>query len=270
MNLTILSWRASTKQFPFCVRIESHHISDFTAMHYAAMWGWTSTARLLIEYKSEINCATITGRTPLMFAVEFLNGSFVETLLRHPDIHIDASDGDGFTALLIACEIGEDALAIAKVLLERGADPNCINHRRRSPLWYACSAQSLAFVNLLFDFKVQRDGQVLALLEGDVAESIRKRMADEEKAARAAADEMEKAENRRKLLQSQEGVVESEFGYANKSPWGAWIEYNDKRGGGSFYYNPVTRKSQREKPRDFKPKKNYVVKDATFGMSFYH
>lgn len=27
-------------------------------------------------------------------------------------------------------------------------------------------------------------------------------------------------------------------GYRSKSPWGAWVTYNDKRGGGIFYYNP--------------------------------
>lgn len=28
-------------------------------------------------------------------------------------------------------------------------------------------------------------------------------------------------------------------GYRKKSPWGQWVQYNDKRGRGVFYYNVV-------------------------------
>lgn len=56
----------------------------------------------------------------------------------------------------------------------------------------------------------------------------------------------------------------------SKSPYGAWVEYIDKRTHQSFYYNTVSRNSQRDKPKDFKPDKNRVIKEVIYGMSFYH
>lgn len=55
-----------------------------------------------------------------------------------------------------------------------------------------------------------------------------------------------------------------------KSPFGQWVEYIDKKNHQPFYYNTVSRVSQREKPRDFKPDKTRLVKSVVYGMSFYH
>lgn len=51
---------------------------------------------------------------------------------------------------------------------------------------------------------------------------------------------------------------------------GQWVPYKDKRGRGVFYYNKVTRASQFEVPPDYVRDRTYVMKEATFGMSFYH
>jgi hypothetical protein len=78
----------------------------------------------------------------------------------------------------------------------------------------------------------------------------------------------------------------------NRNPWGQWVELNDKRGQGIFYYNTVdqifcnyipkncslsfcvkfevSRLSQWEKPKDFKKDKKRVVKDVNYGLNFYH
>lgn len=38
----------------------------------------------------------------------------------------------------------------------------------------------------------------------------------------------------------EDGVVDIQGnGYKKKSPWGQWVQYNDKRGRGVFYYNLV-------------------------------
>ena len=43
---------------------------EFQPIHYAAMWGWTSTVSMLLEHGADINATNMTGRTPLMFAVD--------------------------------------------------------------------------------------------------------------------------------------------------------------------------------------------------------
>jgi hypothetical protein len=48
------------------------------------------------------------------------------------------------------------------------------------------------------------------------------------------------------------------------------VPYKDKRGRGIFYYNKVSRVSQFEMPPDYVRDKTYVMKEATFGLSFYH
>ena len=52
--------------------------------------------------------------------------------------------------------------------------------------------------------------------------------------------------------------------------WGRHRRYRDKRGRGIFYYNRVSRVSQFEVPDDYEKDRSYIMKDATFGMHFYH
>eukprot|EP01034_Spumella_vulgaris_P029748 gene29748-36843_t len=83
--------------------------------------------------------------------------------------------------------------------------------------------------------------------------------------------EHEKAEKAREAREKA-GFLDNvrQGGGVAKSPWGAWVEYIDKKTHTSFYYNTVTRNSQREKPKDFKPDKKRVIKQVIYGMSFYH
>jgi len=57
---------------------------------------------------------------------------------------------------------------------------------------------------------------------------------------------------------------------ARPSAVGEWRPYRDKRGRGIFYYNRVSRVSQFEVPEDYEKDRSYIMKDATFGMHFYH
>lgn len=67
------------------------------------------------------------------------------------------------------------------------------------------------------------------------------------------------AARRRAMEDRPQGKVESQ-----------WVPYKDKRGRGTFYYNKASRVSQWEVPKDYVRDRSYVVKEATFGMSFYH
>lgn len=101
-----------------------------------------------------MNDTIVTGRTPLMLAVEFENDLTVKYLLSKPGIHVNASDSEGNTALILACELGEFGVEIAKLLLQSKADPNCENRKKKSPLTIACKSQNLELVHALLDHQV--------------------------------------------------------------------------------------------------------------------
>lgn len=118
------------------------------------MWGWTPICVALVEAGADINDPIITGRTPLMLAVEYENDLTVKFLLGKSAIHVNATDADGNTALILASECGEYGNKISKMLLQKGADPNVENRKKKSPLLIACKDQNMELVNALLDHKV--------------------------------------------------------------------------------------------------------------------
>lgn len=236
---------------------------DFTALHYAAMWGWTTTAKLLMEKGGDINAITSAGRTPLMYAVDFDQEDLVLWLAAQANklrINVDAVDTEGCSALILAVEKGDNGIAMAKALLEAGADPNVLTLRRKSALKIACSAQNLELVNLLLDHHVLRRKSAFNLLRDDAFNKLQHRLAEEEK---------KEEEAQKRAAKEDEQKMRAGVG-RNKRIYEAWVEYRDKKSKKPFYYNTITRKSQWEKPKDFKPDRTRLVKDVTFGMSFYH
>lgn len=244
------------------VNFKDYH--NYTALHYTCMWGWEKTLRLLIAKQADVNCQTAYGRTALMFAVEFCHPKLVEVLLAIEEVHVNLQDVDGITALFIAVEHGHSGYGMAKMLLERGADPNIATSRKNTPLKVACEAQNIEMINLLLDHKAHRRQSALEMTMGQVAYEVNKRVAREEK---EAMEEARRLEDER--LKNNE---ENKGGFKDKSPWGAWVRYADKKGNGKFYYNPVTRESRRDRPKDFQPNKQAPgdIKKATYGMHFYH
>lgn len=237
---------------------------NFTILHYACIWGWVSTVQLLLEYDADVNAQTVTGKTPLHFAVEYGHLDIVRLLGKQKNLLKNACDTEGTSAFVIAAEAQD--VELMQLLLDIGCDIDSVTYRRKSALSLACERQDLEAINWLFDRKVQRRGSALALLEGACAEAVFKRIEDEEKHAQEEQEKQEKlaAEGALNLTVSQYTSTRQ------KSPYGAWVEYNDKRTNTPFYYNTVTRASVKKKPKDFIAKKGYIVKDAIFGMSFYH
>jgi uncharacterized protein len=139
-----------------CVWQDFH---GYSPLHYACMWGWTPIAVSLVAAGADINDTIVTGRTPLMLAVEFENDLTVKYLLTKPGVHVNVSDSDGNTALILACELGEFGVEIAKMLLQKKADPNCENRKKKSPLSIACKGQNLQLVHALLDHQVRERGR---------------------------------------------------------------------------------------------------------------
>eukprot|EP01041_Mallomonas_annulata_P006565 gene6565-13287_t len=127
------------------VNIKDFH--NFTGLHYACMWGWENTVKLLLENGADINSQTINGKTPLMYAVEFLHTHLVHYLIEQEDIHINSSDVDGNSPLIIATEMNTFGFDIAVLLIKKGADVNHETLRKKTPLMIACTKSWVVFVS---------------------------------------------------------------------------------------------------------------------------
>jgi hypothetical protein len=130
---------------------------DYTALHYATIWGWTETVKLLLDSGADRNSPNMAGHTPLMTAIEFERADCVKIFLSDAEkVDIHVTDVDGITPLIMASDLAnrEVALDIVAQLIKAGFDLNKEDKRRRSPLSIACKAQNIDLVNLLLDNKV--------------------------------------------------------------------------------------------------------------------
>jgi hypothetical protein len=229
---------------------------------------------MLLEAGADINATNVTGKTPLMFAVEHCNTQTVRFLANFIppgegiNNELNASDADGQTALLYAMELGEDGLEIVEILVTAGADINIMNFKKKTPLHIACLNQSTKTVMMLLALNCQRRDSAFNLLEASAKDMIIGKLEADDKKAR---DEMEAQEKARKK-KAAEGDTDSanDWGYKNRSPYGQWVDYIDKRDNSIFYYNKVSRQSQKDKPKDFVKDKKRIMKESTFGHAFYH
>ncbi len=173
----------------------------------------------------------------------------------------------GQTALLLAMEHGDEGVNIIEALCDAGADINQMNFRKKTPLHIACMNQNHVQAMMLLGKKAQRRNSAFALLTGVAEEVVMGRIRDEDAAAQEALEELER---KRKKAEAEGQVVQHNLGYKNQSPFGMWVDYIDKRDNTIFYYNRVSRISQRDKPKDFTKDKKRIVKETTFGHAFYH
>lgn len=247
---------------------------DYTALHYAVIWGWTETVKLLLDGGGDRNAPNMAGHTPLMTAVEFERLDCVKILLSDAEkVDIHVTDVDGITPLIMASDLSnkEVGLEIVSLLIKAGFDMNKEDKRRRSPLSIACKSQNINLVNLLLDNKVRRRKSLFDLLEGVPAQILKRRMDDEIKLAAALAEEMARKEKEREENQDSDDEIDWRAGSLGAlNPLGQWVQYKDKRGRGIFFYNTVSRESQWEEPIDYRVKQGAILKEATYGMSFYH
>lgn len=103
-------------------------------------------ALLLTKGANPLICKT---ESPLTCASRLGQLRVVELLLAHPAIDTDQPDGKGHTALIAACEWGQEH--VAAVLLDRGANVNLTDHEHRTALIYACVNGNAEIVQLLLN-----------------------------------------------------------------------------------------------------------------------
>ena len=233
---------------------------DHAVLHYACIWGWVDTVALLLDHGADPETSNIAGQNALMAATEFKHVGVLDLLLSETMISIESKNVDGETALHYAAATKD--VDTVECLCEYGANVNAESYSKDSPLKRACRNQDIPMIHKLLDFAATRRPSAFDLLEGDAKEIILDRLERErlEKIAEFEAIKAAKAS----------GKPGANSRGAKASAVGEWRPYRDKRGRGIFYYNRVSRVSQFEIPDDYEKDRSYIMKDATFGMHFYH
>lgn len=268
-----------------CIKLLLKHGADvnardfhgFTALHFAAMWGWTSTVKLLLNSGADANAQNEAGRTALAIAIENHHDEQLVPYLLSSEtidkfgIKIDLPDVESMTPLLLVIQHETPNLETLQLLLTQGADPDHTTLRKKTPLQLACNRQLVAVINLLLDHNCHRDASAFNLLRDTetlkAATLIAQRLEKDEKKKMEDAARME----REQQLSIQKALQEKqEAGRMRKTVSDAWVEYRDLVTQKPFYYNTITRYSTFEKPKEYKPRKDVLITERRFGLHFYH
>ncbi|KAH8066445.1 hypothetical protein JL722_887 [Aureococcus anophagefferens] len=236
---------------------------DHSPLHYACVWGWVDTVELLLEKgadpRADPETSNIAGQNALMAATEFKHVDVVDLLLSETQISIESKNVDGETALIYGALTGD--VETVECLCEFGANVNAESYSKDSPLKRACRNQDVPMIHKLLDFAATRRPSAFELLEGDAKQVILDRL---------EAERLEKLAEFEAIKNAKASGKKGGGRGAKASAVGEWRPYRDKRGRGIFYYNRVSRVSQFEVPEDYEKDRSYIMKDATFGMHFYH
>jgi len=93
----------------------------FTALHYAASYGYVEIAELLLARSADVNAKTGKGDTPLHYAAAYGYGDLVQLLVSNK-ANINIRDGIGRTPLYDAATGGR--IEEVRILLAAKADVN--------------------------------------------------------------------------------------------------------------------------------------------------
>ncbi|KAF3386475.1 Ankyrin repeat domain-containing protein 50 [Penicillium rolfsii] len=133
----------------------NHQFADYsnTPLAEAACLGHLEVVDILIAKGADVNKKGRGGRTPLMEALSFHIERFefdkITRLLLENGAEVDCVDDDGITPLLLAAE--SDNPAILKLLIEKGADINKKGFRGHTPLMRAVVSRHEISARVLLD-----------------------------------------------------------------------------------------------------------------------
>jgi uncharacterized protein len=108
----------------------------FTALHLAIFGGQEEAARLLLERGADANALSTndTVRVPPLGTAAFVRSVPLARLLLDSGADVNGRGEGGFTALHSAAQNGDEGLA--RLLLERGADPSLATDDGKLPADY--------------------------------------------------------------------------------------------------------------------------------------
>ncbi|XP_060597665.1 ankyrin repeat and SOCS box protein 3-like isoform X2 [Ruditapes philippinarum] len=123
-------------------------LQHLSALHIAAMRGYSDIVDLLVEHKASVHSRDYEGNTPLVLAAR--NGHYLpmKSLLK-AGCDVNAANYEGCTSLHFACHKARGF----QVLLDAGADPNVRDNDNITPLLMAASEGFDNVVKALVDFK---------------------------------------------------------------------------------------------------------------------
>lgn len=104
---------------------------------------------LLLQLGSDVNCADVNGRTPLMVAASMGRQYAAEKLLENY-AEIDHVDRHGWTALMLAAYYNR--IAIARLLLQNGCDANLTTPQGLSAMHIARKHGRNRIIEMLLDY----------------------------------------------------------------------------------------------------------------------
>ena len=128
-----------------CVRVLTHASADLeqrykdgmTALHVAAACRFDGCLVALLQAGAPVDATDSLGRTALMLAASSSDVVMVELLLQaRADVAIHQPAGDGFTALMAACEIGDapTVRTLVRATVQAGVSLDALNRIGRSAL----------------------------------------------------------------------------------------------------------------------------------------
>ncbi|KAG6549424.1 hypothetical protein Mapa_009144 [Marchantia paleacea] len=119
-----------------------------TELHFAVKENDVTTIRKLIERGARVNSPDRFGRSPLHWAIVYGHQEATKALILNTSKRaLDSTDSCGCTALHYAALGGRTE--IGRILIDRGAQVNCADSRRRTPLHFAAQHPKPTMVEML-------------------------------------------------------------------------------------------------------------------------
>jgi ankyrin repeat protein len=118
-----------------------------TLLHHAAGFGTVATMKLLLDSGADVNAKNHMDSTPLHWAAADEDKT---RFLLERGAAIDSKSVDGRTALYLAAS-EHDCLAVVRMLLKKGANPNAVTIVGRTPLMSAAGGGEVAAMKLLLE-----------------------------------------------------------------------------------------------------------------------
>ena len=130
--------------------IEKKDNAGYTALQLVCLFGKNSeVVRLLLDYKANRNVLSSTGETLLHLATRNKDSSMLEYILKeHIYNDIEEKDNDGYTALQLACRIGENSESV-RLLLDNKANRNVITAKGRTLLHLAAKNENSTIIEYI-------------------------------------------------------------------------------------------------------------------------
>lgn len=126
-----------------------------SALTYAIYRGHQEVVKLLLHYDADSKSCDVDGCTPLMYGAARGSTECCKLLLDTEDVDPDASNKDGFTALIYALECGH--VETGRMLINRGSRADSRSTNQSTCLHWAATCGQVESCRLLLDINADID-----------------------------------------------------------------------------------------------------------------